>query len=307
VERVNARSSSPFDFPEPSESFTLSNGAVLRFYRGDCLDLLPQLPDACIDASVTSPPYNLGIRYRSYHDRLPREEYLAWTGDWIQAVKRVLRPDGSLFLNVGAKPTDPWAAFDVAQAARAHLQLQNTIHWIKSIAIDRAAVGEDVQGHLARDIAVGHYKPINSARFLNDCHEFIFHLSPTGDTPLDRRAIGVPYQDASNIARWRTAGNGLRCRGNTWFIPYDTIKNREKDRPHPATFPPRLPEQCLRLHGLERVKTVLDPFLGLGNTAVACARLGLNFVGIEMDGEYLKEAVQRAKEAAGAFSEFHAV
>ena len=57
----------------------------------------------------------------------------------------------------------------------------------------------------------------------------------------------MPYQDQSNIGRWRAAANGKRCRGNTWFIPYDTIKSREKDRPHPATFPPRLPEQCLRL------------------------------------------------------------
>ncbi len=311
--RPDLSSSSDHRLPTPFDSVELANGATLRFYQADCLALLPQLPAASIDAIVTSPPYNLGIRYRSYRDRLPREEYLAWTGDWIAAAKRVLQADGSLFLNVGAKPTDPWAAFDVAQAARAHLHLQNTIHWIKSIAIDRAAVGGETE--LTRDLAVGHYKPINSTRFLNDCHEFIFHFSPSGETQLDRRAIGVPYQDASNIARWRTAGNGLRCRGNTWFIPYDTIKNREKDRPHPATFPPRLPEQCLKLHGLERLRsadggssrTVLDPFLGLGSTAVACARLGLNFIGIELDEHYLKEAVQRTREAAGAFSLFPAV
>jgi site-specific DNA-methyltransferase (adenine-specific) len=273
-----------------------SRGSTLTFLHGDCLALLPTLAAESVDAIVTSPPYNLGIRYRSYRDRLPREEYLAWTGEWIAAARRVLQPHGSLFLNVGAKPTDPWAAFDVAQAARAHLHLQNTIHWVKSIAIDRQAVGDNVG--LARDLAVGHYKPINSTRFLNDCHEFIFHLSPTGDTPLDRVAIGVPYQDTSNIGRWRAAANGKRCRGNTWFIPYDTIKSREKDRPHPATFPPRLPEQCLRLHGLDRLSLVVDPFLGLGSTAVACARLGVNFIGIEMDEEYLKEAIARA-EAAG--------
>jgi site-specific DNA-methyltransferase (adenine-specific) len=269
--------------------------STLRFFHGDCLTLLPQLPERSVDAMVTSPPYNLGIRYRSYDDRLPRDEYLAWTSRWIQAAGRVLQPQGSLFLNVGAKPTDPWAAFDVAQAARQHLHLQNTIHWIKSIAIDRDVVGEDVR--LERDLAIGHYKPINSVRFLNDCHEFIFHLSPEGDTTLDRTAIGVPYQDASNIARWRAGGNGKRCRGNTWFIPYDTIKNRDRDRPHPATFPPRLPEQCLRLHGLERVRLVVDPFLGLGSTAVACARLGLDFIGVELDEEYLKEAAVRAEQA----------
>ena len=51
------------------------------------------------------------------------------------------RRDGSLFLNVGAKPTDPWTALDVAQAARPHLELQNIIHWIKSIAIEKALAG----------------------------------------------------------------------------------------------------------------------------------------------------------------------
>lgn len=88
---------------------------------------------------VTSPPYNLGVRYRSYDDTLPRDRYLAWTSDWIAAATRVLAPDGSLFLNVGAKPTDPWTALDVAQTARKHLALQNTIHWIALVAAIAAA------------------------------------------------------------------------------------------------------------------------------------------------------------------------
>jgi site-specific DNA-methyltransferase (adenine-specific) len=268
--------------PVPHTSFKAGR-ATFRFYLGDCLDVLDQLPRGSIDAIVTSPPYNLGIRYRSYDDTIPRETYLTWTGDWVKRAAAALASDGSLFLNVGAKPTDPWTAIDVAQAARPHLQLQNTIHWIKSIAIDQ------------KDLAVGHYKPINSRRFLHDCHEFVFHFTPEGTTPLDRQAIGVRYQDPSNIGRWQVASSGVRCRGNTWFIPYETIQNREKDRPHPATFPPRLPEMCLRLHGLERVGTVADPFLGLGSTAVACAQLGVSFIGIEMDEGYLKEAVARTQ------------
>jgi len=52
---------------------------------------------------------------------------------------------------------------------------------------------------------------------------------------------------------------------------------------------------CLRLHGVVRIKTVADPFLGLGSTAIACAQLGLNFVGIEMDEGYLKEAIDRVR------------
>ena len=165
----------------------------------------------------------------------------------------MLKPDGSLFLNVGARPSDPWTALDVAQAARAHLRLQNIIHWVKSIAIDQDSAG--AAAGLTRDLAVGHYKPINSDRFLNDCHEFVFHFTPSGATRLDRLALGVPYQDQSNIAAGAAAADGVRCRGNTWFIPYETIQRRDRDRPHPATFPSRLPEQCLRLHGLSRIET----------------------------------------------------
>ncbi len=119
--------------------------------------------------------------------------------------------------------------------------LQNTIHWIKSIAID--------------DRTFGHFKPISSKRFLNDCHEYIFHFTKTGRVEIDRLALGVPYQDKSNIARWsHTRGRDKRCRGNTWFIPYETIQSREKERPHPATFPVQLAEWCIKLHGVSRVE-----------------------------------------------------
>jgi site-specific DNA-methyltransferase (adenine-specific) len=54
---------------------------------------------------------------------------------------------------------------------------------------------------------------------------------------------------------------------------------------------------CLRLHGLDRLAVVADPFLGLGSTAVACAQLGVSFVGIEMDEGYLKDAIDRTRAA----------
>ena len=282
----------PPRLPKPHTQIDGPRG-TLRFYLGDCLDVLRSLEPGAISVIVTSPPYNLGVRYRSYEDTLPRDRYLDWTDAWIEAAARVLDPSGSLFLNVGAKPTDPWTALDVAQAARPHLQLQNTIHWIKSIAIDRDAAGAGAG--MTKDLNVGHYKPINSERFLNDCQEFVFHFTPGGRTPLDRRAIGVRYQDASNIARWGDGANDRRCRGNTWFIPYETIQNRDKDRPHPATFPARLPEYCVRLHGLSRTHVLMDPFLGLGSSALAAVELGVDFVGVEIDPHYLAEAIARTQ------------
>ena len=271
-----------------------SRGRTSRFYLGDCIEVLNHLDAQSIDVIVTSPPYNLGIRYNRYQDTLSPSEYLHWTDTWVAAATRVLRPNGSLFLNVGARPSEPWTALDVAQAVRSRLRLQNIIHWIKSIAIEKDSAG--AAAGLSRDLAVGHYKPINSDRYLNDCHEFIFHFTPKGSTAVDRLALGVPYQDQSNIGRWRGAADGVRCRGNTWFIPYETIQRRDRDRPHPATFPARLPEQCLKLHGLSRIQTAMDPFTGLGSTAVACARLGVDFIGADIDETYLKEAVERTEE-----------
>ena len=280
---------------KPHDIVKYGSDKTAQFHLADCLDVFRHLEPHSVDVIVTSPPYNLGIAYNRYQDTLSGPDYLEWTNTWVAAAARVLRPDGSLFLNVGAKPSDPWTALDVAQAARGHLRLQNIIHWIKSIAIDRSSAG--AAAGLTKDLAVGHYKPINSDRFLNDCQEFIFHFTPLGSTTLDRLALGVPYQDPSNIARWSKAGDGVRCRGNTWFIPYETIQRRDRDRPHPATFPSRLPEQCLRLHGLSRIRVAMDPFTGLGSTAVACARLGLNFLGADLDETYLDEAVARTREA----------
>ena len=187
MSRASANSATPLD---PLPYATLGPpGREIRFYHGDSLRILDTLPPGSISVIVTSPPYNLGIRYRTYDDGQPREEYLRWTAEWLRLAARGLRPDGSLFLNVGSKPTAPWTALDVAQAARQHLSLQNIIHWVKSIAIEKALAGS--RSGLADDLAVGHYKPINSPRFLNDCHEFVFHLTPEGTTPLDRLAVGV--------------------------------------------------------------------------------------------------------------------
>ena len=95
--------------------------------------------------------------------------------------------------------------------------------------------------------------------------------------------------------RWpHTRGRDKRCRGNTWFIPYETIQSRAKERPHPATFPVQLAEWCIKLHGGSRIDTMLDPFLGIGNSAVAAKTCGVKtFIGFEIDETYLAEAKRR--------------
>ncbi len=278
------------------EPLVLNPGdSLITLHLQDCVaGMREHLTDGSVDVVVTSPPYNLGINYDGYDDTQTREEYLKWCDVWAAEVCGVLADDGSFFLNVGSKPSDPLVPFELLNVMLRHFKLQNVIHWVKSIAIMKTEVGK--YPGVVKDIVVGHYKPIAGKRFINDCHEYIFHLTKTGSTPLDRLAIGVPYQDRSNVARWAKAGRGVHCRGNTWFIPYKTILSRQKQRPHPATFPIELPARCIRLHGVERVGLVMDPFLGIGATAVACARLKVGFVGFEIAKEYYDYAGDRVHD-----------
>ena len=252
---------------------------------------MSRLPDEYVDLAVTSPPYNLGIGYGKYSDRQDRQSYLLWCRKWAAQLRRVLKSNGSFFLNIGSSPSNPMLPHEIAMdltSSSGGFVLQNTIHWIKSVTI------EDREAQIR---SYGHFKPISSKRFLNDCHEYIFHFTKTGRVELDRLAIGVPYQDKSNIARWsHTRGSDLRCRGNTWFIPYETIQSRAKERPHPATFSVQLAEWCIKLHGVSRVQIMLDPFLGIGNSAIAAQRCGVKkFIGFEIDESYLAEAKRRLR------------
>ncbi len=279
----------------PFARIPLGRRRAVDLWCEDAIVGLPRrLAPGSADVVVTSPPYNLGAPYGRYSDARPRPEYVAWMGELAGAVDRVLAEDGSFFLNLGGRPKDPWLPWDVARAVGERFELQNVIHWIKSIAIDRATTGR--AAGLDRDLALGHYKPLRSARYVHGAHEYVFHFSRRGDVPIDRLAVGVPFQDKSNVARWRSSTGDLRCRGNTWFLPYPTIQARRRDRPHPATFPSELPEWCVRLHGQGRVTRIVDPFVGIGSTAVAAARLGISASGFDVDRGYLAVAVRRVRE-----------
>lgn len=258
--------------------------------QDDCVRGLGQVRPDTVDLVVTSPPYNLGVRYSRYSDNADRGDYLSWCRTWVAEVARVLKGNGSFFLNVGAAPSNPMFPHELVLELRHLFVLQNTIHWIKSISIEEADGSTTSRGH---------FKPISSDRFLNDCQEYVFHLTLEGTTPIDRLALGVPYADKTNIARWaHTRGRDRRCRGNTWFVPYRTIQRRDKERPHPATFPVELAENCIKLHGISRTKKMLDPFLGIGNSAVAAKRCGVpKFIGFEIDETYLAEAKRRIAAA----------
>ena len=242
-------------------------------HQMDCIDGLRSLPPGVVDVIVTSPPYNLNKKYSAYNDNLDEAEYIEWLTAVATECKRVLKPDGSFFLNIGYAVKNPYMPFQVALAFRPLFHLQNVIHWIKSISIDGNSIG--------------HYTPIQSARYHYNGHEYVLHFTHDGTVPLDKTAIGVPYKDKSNITRWKSPKADVRDRGNFWYIPYDTI---QRSRVHPAPFPVMLPEMCIKDHGVERTKLVVDTFVGIGTTACACVRMGIDYIGFEIDKNYIQFA-----------------
>ena len=256
----------------------------------DCVEGMRAMKAAGVGLVVTSPPYNIGIDYASYDDTMARPDYLEWCRGWMREVFRVLKDDGSFFLNVSGSLKEPLFPHQMAfLAVECGWKIQNTFHWVKSISVPAPEGGI---------LSVGHFKPVNSNRFVNDCHEYVFHLTKTGAVPIERLALGVPYQDKSNVTRWATNGSGRdkRCRGNVWFIPYKTIQNSAKDRPHPASFPEELVENCLKIAGATSGTAVMDPFLGIGTSALAAKKFGIRrFTGFEIDKEYLAVAKKALK------------
>jgi site-specific DNA-methyltransferase (adenine-specific) len=291
--------------------------------QADCATAMRKLKAKSVDVVVTSPPYNRGKKYDTYIDRMSDEEYLLWSILWTKEVHRVLKPHGSFFLNIGGWKENPFLPFEVLAQLRSRFVLQNTFHWIKSISVQlpenkiivgkiakgqRVAVqtgggevvtgivqpGQKIKVNGVAEISVGRFAPLKTNLIVNNCHEFMFHLTKSGDTPLDRLAVGVVYAATSNIDRWEhTAGRDRRCRGNSWFIPYVNKRN-ENIRGHPATFPVELAANCIKIHGVRPGVVVLDPFVGIGSSAEAAKECGVaHFIGFDLSGSYLAEARKR--------------
>jgi site-specific DNA-methyltransferase (adenine-specific) len=263
----------------------------LNLIEGDVVAKLKELPERHFDCIVTSPPYNIGKDYgKKVDDKKPMDDYLNWILEVFVECKRVLKDEGSIFINIGYSNVEPWIAMDVAQKLRGEFVLQNNITWVKNISID--------------ETSYGHFKPINSKRFLNVTNEAILHFTKKGDVPMEKLAIGVPYMHKSNLLerskkkeKTGVEKPDVRCRGNTWFIKYETIQHKSEKGDHPASFPTELAEKCIKLAiGDRKDAVVLDPFIGSGTTLVACKKLGIEGTGIDINPEFLQFAQSRIEK-----------
>eukprot|EP01051_Picozoa_sp_SAG22_P005188 SAG22_NODE_301_length_12744_cov_19.648189_6_plen_484_part_00 len=259
----------------PEKTVDIKPGKM-ELFCGDSLDKLKGMDTDSVDVVVTSPPYNLGIKYDVYGDSKTDDEYLAWINEIAGELRRVVKPDGSVFVNVGFSNTKPLVAMHVAQHFCQHFVMQNQFVWVKSIAIK----GE----------TTGNFKPINSSRYVNNTHEFIYHFTADGAQDIDKRSIGVPYTHKGNLERFNHDVD-LRCRGNCWFVPYEPINSSAQRGNHPATFPAAIPEMCIKLSG-KKAGVVLDPFVGTGTTAIVASNLGFDAIGFDISQQYLDFALK---------------
>jgi site-specific DNA-methyltransferase (adenine-specific) len=294
---------------------------------GDCLALLRSMPAGSVHTVVFSPPYNLGKRYSLHNDNMPEQDYLAWQCEVAKELRRVLRPNGHVFLNIGFDSKHPRRHEDVAFEYEKHFVRQNTIIWVKSIAIDARTVRNKIllQGlhawakecgvtiaksaerlfcDLMRDVlqgyTIGHFRPVKSPRYLENFWEPVYHFTPHGDSPIDPLAIGVKYVYEDQPARFGHYRE-LHSPGSVWLIPYDTKQSNDDVYQHPASYPVELAERCLKLAAVPTGGLVLDPFAGVGTTLIAAKNMGLSAIGIEIDPNYVVAARRRlgqVKEAA---------
>jgi modification methylase len=235
-----------------------------RIIHGDAGEVLDRLPASSVHLAVTSPPYNVGIRYEGYSDDRSYEEYLRWLGDIGRSLYRVLVPGGRFALNVA--PTSIKNFRPIHHDLSRELQssgyiLRTEIIWYKQTMGRRTAWGS------WRSPANPHVIP---------SWEYVLVFSKESmRLDGDKSMIDITSQ------QFQTISDGF------WAIRPE--RNR---RGHPAPFPWELIERLVRFYTY-RANTVLDMFGGTGTVAAVARSNGRHFISIDAAPEYCGLALER--------------
>ena len=241
--------------------------------EGDCLSVLPTLPDGSVDLAFADPPFNIGYGYDVYQDRRGKTDYLAWTDKWLAAVKRVLSPTGSLFVAIG----DEYAAEMKLALEAGGFHLRNWIVW-------HYTFGVSCQKKFSRSHAHIFYCVADPKRFtFNDRPVRVPSARQT--TYADRRANPVgKLPDDTWVLRPQDTEAHFRSDGDTWAFPRVCGTFRERTT-HPCQMPESVLERIIRVSS-DPGDLVLDPFAGSGTTLAVAKRLERKFVGVELSDNY---------------------
>jgi site-specific DNA-methyltransferase (adenine-specific) len=238
---------------------------VGQIVRGDLLEVLPQWPEGCVDLVFADPPFNIRYQYDKYRDDLAPEAYLEWTGQWVDACLRVLKPTGTLWIAIG----DEYAA-EVRVLMRPRALLRNWVIW-------RYTFGQSCKAKFNRSHA----------------HLFYFVKDPKRFTFNDRAVrIKSDRQLKYNDRRANPKG---KLPDDVWTFSRVCGTFRERVGWHPCQMPVALLDRIV-LACSKPGDLVLDPFAGSGTTLVSAARQGRRWVGVELSEEYAARAEERLLE-----------
>ena len=244
----------------------------IKLYNGDCLEVMKQIPDKSVDCVVTSPPYWKGFEYEAYFNSYA--QYLDWCKKWLKETKRILAPNGTLWLNVINDSEITIRAFEMMEIATRELmyKLHDTVIWYRY-----------------------NQQPANTDRQLTNQCEYIFMLRHTSAGVSLNKALAKELHP--EIFKTNNVGN-------VWELPFNSGKQHNngfgrketKSKWGHSGFPLTLPETCIALSTKEN-DTVLDMFMGSGTTGVAAKKLNRNFIGIELDTNSFNIAKERIDES----------
>lgn len=238
----------------------------MRLINGDCIEELKKIDDHSIDCIITSPPYWKGFEYEAYFNSY--KQYLDWTEQYLIQCKRVLKQEGSFFLNVCNDTETTVRAFEILEIAtrKVMFKLHDTIIWYRY-----------------------NQQPANTDRQLTNQTEYIFFLRHSSNNVcLDKESA---YEFNRDIFKTRNVGN-------VWEIPFNKgekisfSKKETKSRWGHSGFPISLAETCILL-STKKDDVVLDCFMGSGTVGVACRNTNRKFIGIDLNEEYYGIAVKR--------------
>ena len=300
---------------------------------GDCVESMKSLPDNSIQCCVTSPPYfnlrDYGIDGQIGRENSPKE-YIAKLVEVFNEVKRILKPDGTLWVNIG----DTWAANRAYQVPSTkggvkHSPAQGNggtgskvpeglkpkdligIPWMLAFAL------RDAGWYLRQDIIW--QKPNAMPESVKDrcvkSHEYVFLFSKSEKYYFDYEAIQEDAANAGKVvklgeksfSKGQAKGAGVSASGNGLEDTY-TVKDKRNKRSvwsvttkpikdaHFAPYPPDLIEPCI-LAGTKEGDWVIDPFGGSGTTTIVCESLGRNSILLELNPEYVDIARNRIQQA----------
>lgn len=270
---------------------------VDKIIHGDCLPVLTSLPENTFDLIVTSPPY-ANSRKKSYGG-IPANQYVEWFLPISEQLRRILKPHGSLVLNIKERVIDGERGIYVYELVLA-MRRQGWL-WTEDYVWHKKNTMPGKWPNRFRDLweHCFHFTKNRSFRMFQEAvmeevgdwsKTRLRYLSPE-DKKRNRSKTGSPF--GRILQNW--VGRTKVFPGNVLYLPSPNVftsPSESRNVNHSAAFPLALPGWFIKLFTKEG-DIVLDPFLGSGTTAVAAATLGRHYTGIELKQEYCQAAMNR--------------